>query len=175
MVMKIKKPLAVIAAVVLTLLLAVNTAVPAFAAESDMTAQSNEQYEVVEPEYNSDANDYVTLPDAPEKDGYIFKGWSVDGSTQLYDAGKTIANNDGHKMQIQPVYEAIGAVNEGREKAYANFRNLSVILFVIFIGCAALSFFCPDSSVPWDIVGGFALLLLLPVFSLYILALLAKP
>ncbi len=174
MTVKIQKLLTVIAVVVLTLLLVVSTAVPAFAAET-ATAQNNEQFEVVEPEYNSDANDYVTLPDAPANDGYTFKGWSVDGSTKLYDAGETIANNDGHKMQIQPVYEAIGAENEGREKAYANFRNLSVILFVIFIGCAALSFFCPDSSVPWDIVGGFALLLLLPVFYLYILALLAKP
>ena len=65
MVVKIKKSLAIIAAVVLTLLFAVSTAVPAFAEESD-TAQSNAQFEVVEPEYNGDANDYVTLPKAPE-------------------------------------------------------------------------------------------------------------
>lgn len=110
---KIQKPLAFIAAVVITLLLVVSTAVPAFAAESDMTAQSNEKFEVLEPEYNSDANDYVTLPNAPKKEGYIFQGWSVDGSTKLYDAGETIANSDGHKMQIKPVYEATGAVHEG--------------------------------------------------------------
>lgn len=174
MVAKIQKPLAIIAAVIMALLLAVSTAVPAFAAESD-TVQSNEQFEVVEPEYNGDANDYVTLPDAPKKEGYIFKGWSVDGSTKLYKAGKIIANSDGHKMEIQPVYEAIGAVNEEREKSYVNFRNLSGILFVIFIGCAALYFFFPDSSVLWDAVGGFALLLLLPVLSLCILAFLTKP
>ena len=111
MVVKIKKSLAIIAAVVLTLLFAVSTAVPAFAEESD-TAQSNAQFEVVEPEYNGDANDYVTLPKAPEKEGYIFQGWSVDGSTKLYDAGETIANSDGHKIQIKPVYKATGAVHE---------------------------------------------------------------
>lgn len=111
MVVKIKKSLAIIAAVVLTLLFAVSTAVPAFAEESD-TAQSNPQFEVVEPEYNGDANDYVTLPKAPEKEGYIFQGWSVDGSTKLYDAGETIANSDEHKIQIKPVYKATGAVHE---------------------------------------------------------------
>lgn len=49
MITKQRKPLAIIAAVVMTLLLAVSTAVPAFAAESD-TAQSNEKFDVVEPE-----------------------------------------------------------------------------------------------------------------------------
>lgn len=109
---KIRKPLAVIVAVVLTLLLAVITAVPAFAAKSDMTAQSNEQFEVVEPKYEGDANNYVTLPDAPVKDGYTFKGWSIDGGTELHNAGESIVNNDGHKMQLQPVYEAKSATPE---------------------------------------------------------------
>ena len=109
---KIRKPLAVIVAVVLTLLLAVSTAVPAFAAETDMTAQSDEKFEVVEPKYEGDANNYVTLPDAPVKDGYTFKGWSIDGGTELHNAGESIVNNDGHKMQLQPVYEAKSATPE---------------------------------------------------------------
>lgn len=135
MVMKIEKPLAIIAAVVMTLLLAVSTAVPAFAAESD-TAQSNEQFDVVEPEYNGDANDYVTLPEAPEKEGYIFQGWSVDGSTKLYDAGETIANSDEHKMQIKPVYEATGAVHE---KTLIKCERNLVLGLLIIVGGLLLS------------------------------------
>ena len=112
MTMKTKKPLAIIAAVVVTVLLVVSTAVPAFAAESDMTVQSNAQFEIVDPKYEGDTNSYVTLPDAPTKDGYTFKGWSVDGSTELYNAGEPIVNNDGHKLQLQPVYEAKSATPE---------------------------------------------------------------
>ena len=111
MITKQRKPLAIIAAVVMVLLLAFNTAVPAFAAESD-TAQNNEQFEIVDPKYEGDTNNYVTLPEAPAKDGYTFKGWSVDGSTELYSAGKAIVNNDGHKLQLQPVYEAKAATPE---------------------------------------------------------------
>ncbi len=102
---KLRKSLVIIAAVIMFLLLAVSTAVPAFAAESDMTVQSNEKFEVVEPKYEGDTNSNVTLPDAPVKDGYTFKGWSVDGSTELHNAGESIVNNDGHKLQLQPVYE----------------------------------------------------------------------
>lgn len=105
MVVKIKKPLTIIATVMLTLLMAVSTAVPAFAEEFD-TAQSNAQFEIVDPSYESDTNNYVTLPDAPVKDGYTFKGWSIDGSTELHSAGESIVNNDGHKMQLQPVYKS---------------------------------------------------------------------
>lgn len=73
-----KTALTLVAAIVMILLVAVLMAVPAFAAESDMTAQSNEQFEGVEPKYEGDTNNYVTLPDAPAKDGYTFKGWSID-------------------------------------------------------------------------------------------------
>ena len=44
MVTKMRKPLAIIAAVVLTLLFAISTTVPAFAAEPNTTVQSNEQF-----------------------------------------------------------------------------------------------------------------------------------
>ena len=108
MTVKIQKLLTVIAVVVLTLLLVVSTAVPAFAAET-ATAQSNAQFEIVDPKYEGDANKYVTLPDAPAKDGYTFKGWSIDSSTELHHAGESIVNNDGHKLQLQPVYEAKSA------------------------------------------------------------------
>lgn len=154
MVVKIKKPLAIIAAVVMTLLLAVSTAVPAFAAETDTSAQSNEQYEVVEPEYNSDANDYVTLPDAPEKEGYIFQGWSVDGSTKLYDAGEIIANNDGHKMQLQPVYEATGAVHE---KTTTYCKHILVLGLLMIVGGLLLTQVGFDFI--GDIIGAFGILL----------------
>lgn len=110
--MKFRKPFAVIAAVVMTVLLVVSSAIPAFAAESDMVAQSNEQFKIVDPKYEGDANNYVTLPDAPAKEGYTFKGWSIDGGTELHDAGESIVNNDGHKLQLQPVYEAKSATPE---------------------------------------------------------------
>ena len=106
-----KTALTLVAAIVMILLVAVLMAVPAFAAEAD-TAQSNEQFEVVEPKYEGDTNNYVTLPDAPAKDGYTFKGWSIDGGTELHNAGESIIDNDGHKMQLQPVYEAKSATPE---------------------------------------------------------------
>lgn len=104
MVVKIKKPLAIIAAVVMTLLLAVSTVVPAFAAEM---ADSNPQIVYEEPDLGeSDATDnYFTLPDAPTKGGYIFKGWRVNGGSDLYDAGDVVVKDDGEEIHLQPVYE----------------------------------------------------------------------
>lgn len=165
MVAKIKKPLAIIAAVALTLLLEVSMAVPAFAAESD-TAQSNAQFEVVDPKYEGDANNYVTLPDAPQKEGYTFQGWSVDGSTKLYDAGKTIANSDGHKMQIKPVYKATGAVHED---ALIECRHNFVLGLLMTAGGLVLS------QVGFDFIGGIigALGILLTCAMIFLLPLLA--
>jgi hypothetical protein len=107
-----KTALTLVAAIVMILLVAVLMAVPAFASESDMTTQNNEQFEIVDPKYEGDANNYVTLPDAPAKDGYTFKGWSIDSSTELHHAGESIVNNDGHKLQLEPVYEAKSATPE---------------------------------------------------------------
>ncbi len=144
MTMKMKRPLAIIAALVMTVLLVVSTAVPAFAAESD-TAQSNAQFEVVDPKYEGDANNYLTLPNAPQKKGYTFQGWSVDGSTKLYDAGETIANSDGHKIQIKPVYKATGAIHED---ALIKCKHNFVLGLLMIVGGLLLT------QVGFDFIGG---------------------
>ena len=159
-----KTALTLVAAIVMILLVAVLMAVPAFAEESD-TAQSNAQFEVVEPEYEGDANDYVTLPKAPEKEGYIFQGWSVDGSTKLYDAGETIANSDGHKIQIKPVYKATGAVHE--DALIKCMHNFVLGLLMIAGGLALI-------KVGFDFIGGIisAFGILLTVATIFLLLLL---
>lgn len=109
MVAKIKKPLAIIAAVVLTLLLAVSTAVPALAAETaDTTTDSNPQIVYEEPDLGegNTSDNYITLPDAPEKDGYIFNGWRVNGGSDLYNAGDVVVKDGSEEIHLQPVYEA---------------------------------------------------------------------
>ena len=106
---KIQKPLAIIVAVVMGLLLIVGTAVPAFAAETEaVTNDSNPQIVYDEPDLGEgDAPDnYITLPEAPQKDGYIFKGWHVNGGSDLYDAGDVVVNDGSEEMHLQPVYEA---------------------------------------------------------------------
>ena len=108
MTMKIKKPLAIIAAVMMTLLLAVSMAVPAFAAETaTSTTDSNPQIVYEEPDLGeSDATDNcITLPDAPTKEGYSFRGWRVNGGSDLYDAGDVVVKDDGEEIHLQPVYE----------------------------------------------------------------------
>ena len=144
MTMKMKRPLAIIAALVMTVLLVVGTAVPAFAAESD-TAQSNAQFEVVDPKYEGDANNYLTLPNAPQKEGYTFRGWSVDGSTKVYDAGDTIANSEGHKIQIKPVYKATGAI---QEDALIKCKHKFVLGLLMIVGGLLLT------QVGFDFIGG---------------------
>lgn len=113
MVVKIKKSLAIIAAVVMTLLFAVSMAVPAFAAEAvDTATDSNPQIVYDEPDLGegSASDNYITLPDAPAKDGYIFKGWRVNGGGDLYSAGDVVVKDGNEEMHLQPVYEvATGA------------------------------------------------------------------
>lgn len=115
MVMKIEKPLTIIAAVVMTLLLVVSTAVPAFAAETaTATTDSNPQIVYDKPDLGEDDtsdNDF-TLPDAPAKDGYIFKGWRVNGGSDLYNAGDVVVNDGSSEMHLQPVYEAATGTKE---------------------------------------------------------------
>lgn len=108
MLIKFRKPLSIIATVVMTLLLAVSTAVPALAAETaDTTTDSNPQIVYEEPDLGeSDTTDnYFTLPDAPTKDEYIFKGWRVNGGSDLYNAGDVVVKDGNEEMHLQPVYE----------------------------------------------------------------------
>ena len=79
MVIKMKKPLAIIAAVVLTLLLAVSTAVPAFAAEPNTIAQSNEQFAVMDLKCGVDANNYERTSSNDEEavNGAMYKAFGV--------------------------------------------------------------------------------------------------
>ena len=109
MVMKIEKPLTIIAAVVMTLLLAVSTAVPAFAAETaDTATDSNPQIVYDEPDLGEDdiSDNGITLPEAPAKEGYTFQGWRVNGGSDLYNAGDVVAKNGSEELHLQPVYEA---------------------------------------------------------------------
>lgn len=106
---KIQKPPTIIAVVVLTLLLVVSTAVPAFAAETaDTTTDSNPQIVYDEPDLGKDntSESYITLPDAPAKEGYTFRGWRMNGGSDLYNAGDVVAKNGSEELHLQPVYEA---------------------------------------------------------------------
>lgn len=153
MVAKIKKPLAIIAAVVLTLLLAVSTAVPALAAETaDTTTDSNPQIVYEEPDLGegNTSDNYITLPDAPEKDGYIFNGWRVNGGSDLYSAGDVVVKDDGEEIHLQPVYEADtsakandnGVSSSAKDEALSKIANKAVnmsliLLIVVIAGLAA--------------------------------------
>lgn len=46
----------------------------------------------------------LTLPDAKEKEGYKFYGWSLNGDTDLYDSGSTVPIKAGEKVTLRPVY-----------------------------------------------------------------------
>ena len=46
----------------------------------------------------------LTLPDAKRKEGYYFKGWSVNGGTDLYQSGFTLPIKAGEKVTLRPVY-----------------------------------------------------------------------
>lgn len=106
---KLRKSLVIIAAVIMFLLLAVSTAVPALAAETaDTTTDSNPQIVYDEPDLGKDntSESYITLPDAPAKEGYTFRGWRMNGGSDLYNAGDVVVRDDNEKMHLQAVYEA---------------------------------------------------------------------
>ena len=103
-----KTALTLVAAVVLTLLLAVSTAVPALAAETaDTTTVSNPQIVYDEPDLGEDdtSDNGITLPEAPAKEGYAFQGWRVNGGGDLYSAGDVVVKDGSEEIHLQPVYE----------------------------------------------------------------------
>lgn len=112
---KLRKSFVIIAAVIMFLLLAVSTAVPALAAETaDTTTDSNPQIVYDEPDLGKDntSESYITLPDAPAKEGYTFRGWRMNGGSDLYNAGDVVVRDDSEKMHLQAVYEAKTATPE---------------------------------------------------------------
>lgn len=120
MVMKNQKPLAIIATVALTLLLVVSTAVPAFAAETATDSTPQIVYEEPDLGETDATENYITLPDAPTQDGYIFKGWRVNGGSDLYNAGDVVAKDDSEELHLQPVYEADTGANADDNSASAS-------------------------------------------------------
>lgn len=97
------------AAIILAVVVAISTMVPAFAAETTggTMTDGNSQIVYEEPDLGeSDATDNcITLPDAPTKEGYSFRGWRVNGGSDLYDAGDVVVKDDGEEIHLQPVYE----------------------------------------------------------------------
>lgn len=123
MTVKIQKLLTVITVVVLTLLLVVSTAVPAFAAETaTSTTDSNPQIVYDEPDLGEDdtSDNGITLPEAPEKEGYTFQGWRVNGGSDLYDAGDVVVKNDSAELHLQPVYKAATGVTTEDKSVSSN-------------------------------------------------------
>lgn len=107
---KLRRSLAILASVVVTLLLAIITAIPAFAAEAaNATPENGQQIAYEEPEFlNEERGDnFIILPDAPKKEGYTFSGWRVNGSTNLYSSGKEVSVKAGEKVTLTPVYCSI--------------------------------------------------------------------
>lgn len=120
---KIQKPLAVISAVMMTMLLVVSAAVPAFAAETaTSTTDSNPQIVYDEPNLGEDdtSDNGITLPEAPEKEGYTFQGWRVNGGSDLYDAGDVVVKNDSAELHLQPVYKAATGVTTEDKSVSSN-------------------------------------------------------
>ena len=125
MFVKIKKQLAIIVA--MALLLAVSTAVPAFAAETATSAtDSNPQIVYDEPDLGERdaADNYITLPEAPEKEGYTFQGWRVNGGNDLYNAGDVVVKDGSEEIHLQPVYEQVElSIEESLQETPASENN----------------------------------------------------
>ena len=98
------------AAIILAVAVAIGAVVPAYAATSDIDAKQNEQTETVSKDYDTSmvyqwgSDDFLTLPKAEVKKGYLFRGYSLNGDTKLVQAGETVKIENGEKATIRPIY-----------------------------------------------------------------------
>lgn len=99
------------AAIVLAVAVAIGAVVPAYAATSDTDTKQNEQTETATGDYDTStvyqwgSDDFLTLPKAEEKNGYLFRGYSLNGDTKLVQAGETVKIESGEKATtVRPIY-----------------------------------------------------------------------
>lgn len=97
-------------AIILAVVVAIGTMVPALAATSDADTQQTEQTKTATGDYDTStvyqwgADDFLTLPKAEAKKGYLFRGYSVNGDTKLVQAGETVKIENGEKATVRPIY-----------------------------------------------------------------------
>lgn len=99
------------AAIILAVVVAISAVVPAYAATSDTDTKQTGQAETAAGDYDTStvylwgSDDFLTLPNAEEKKGYLFRGYSVNGDTKLVQAGETVKIESGEKATtVRPIY-----------------------------------------------------------------------
>lgn len=98
------------AAIVLAVAVAIGAVVTAYAATSDTDTKQTGQAEAAAGDYDTStaylwgSDDFLTLPNAEEKKGYLFRGYSVNGDTKLVQAGETVKLENGVKVTVRPIY-----------------------------------------------------------------------
>ena len=98
------------AAIVLAVAVAIGAVVTAYAATSDTDTKQTGQAEAAAGDYDTStaylwgSDDFLTLPNAEEKKGYLFRGYSVNGNTKLVQAGETVKIENGEKATVRPIY-----------------------------------------------------------------------
>lgn len=98
-------------AIILAVVVAIGTMVPALAATSDADTQQAEQTDTATGNYDTStvyqwgSDDFLTLPKAEEKNGYLFRGYSLNGDTKLVQFG---GDNDECKIEKITCYHRGG-------------------------------------------------------------------
>ena len=99
------------AAIVLAVAVAIGAVVTAYAATSDTDTKQTGQAEAAAGDYDTStaylwgSDDFLTLPNAEEKKGSLFRGYGVTGDTKLVQAGETVKIESGEKATtVRPIY-----------------------------------------------------------------------